>query len=100
LLVAGVKAGLGREEAHELIKEHAVEAALALRDVGGDNHFFDRLGADERFPLDRGAIEASVGEPIDLAGLAVGQVTAVAGRVQRVVERFPDAGRYRPASIL
>ncbi len=100
LLVAGVRAGLGREVAHEIIKEHAVEAALTLREVGGENPFFDHLGADERFPLDRAAIEASVGAPIDLAGLAVRQVAAVAGRVQQVVERFPDAGRYRPESIL
>jgi adenylosuccinate lyase len=100
LLVAGVKSGLGREEAHEIIKEQALAAALELRDVGGDNRFFERLGADERFPLDRRAIEASVGAPIDLAGLAEHQVAAVARRVQRVVERLPDAGRYRPGSIL
>ncbi len=100
LLVAAVKAGLGREVAHEIIKEHAVAAALARRDVGGDNPFFERLGADERFPLDRAGIEGSIGAPIDLAGLSVRQVAAIAGRVQEVVDRFPGADRYRPASIL
>mgnify|MGYP003345186261 FL=1 len=31
ILMAAVKAGLGREEAHEVIKEHAVAAALGIR---------------------------------------------------------------------
>ena len=34
ILVAAVKAGVGREAAHEAIKEHAVAAALAMRESG------------------------------------------------------------------
>jgi adenylosuccinate lyase len=51
-LVAAVKAGTGREQAHEIIKQHAVAYALALRE--DPEHADDlptRLGADDRFPL-------------------------------------------------
>ncbi len=52
ILVAAVKAGVGRETAHEAIKEHAVAAALAMREQGTDeNDLIERLAADERIPL-------------------------------------------------
>src|SRR5918999_4732952 len=37
ILMAAVKNGVGRETAHEAIKEHAVEVALALRQGRGEN---------------------------------------------------------------
>src|SRR5436309_5955342 len=49
VLVAAVGKGVGREVAHEAIKEHAVAVALAMREKGApDNDLFDRLGADGR----------------------------------------------------
>lgn len=47
VLMACVKAGAGREQAHEAIKEHAVAVALAMRERGQvDNDLLDRLAAD------------------------------------------------------
>nr|BFE66755.1 hypothetical protein GCM10020092_000560 [Actinoplanes digitatis] len=47
LLVAAVRKGVGRELAHEVIKEHAVAVALAMREQGiAENDLFDRLAAD------------------------------------------------------
>ena len=52
VLIAAVRAGVGRETAHEVIKEHAVAVALAMREKGqADNDLLDRLAADERLPL-------------------------------------------------
>ena len=34
ILIAAVRAGMGREAAHEVIKEHAVAVALAMREKG------------------------------------------------------------------
>ena len=49
VLMAAVRAGVGREEAHEAIKEHAVAAALALREQGVEgNDLLERLAADPR----------------------------------------------------
>ncbi|MGB3895662.1 MAG: adenylosuccinate lyase, partial [Mycolicibacter sinensis] len=53
VLIAAVRAGMGREAAHEVIKEHAVAVALAMRERGAEPDLLDRLAADERLPLDR-----------------------------------------------
>ncbi|MER6831671.1 adenylosuccinate lyase [Streptosporangium sp. NPDC000563] len=100
MLMAAVRAGMGRESAHELIKEHAVASALAMREGSGGNELVARLGADERFPLERAQLEALLGEPISFTGAASAQVEAVVQQVGRVVERYPQAAAYRPGAIL
>lgn len=101
VLVAAMKAGAGRETAHEVIKEHAVAVALAQRETGAaGNDLFARLGADSRLPMSAAEITVSVGDPLSLAGLAETQVASVIGRIEGVVARFPDAVNYAPAPIL
>ena len=48
VLMAAVRRGVGREQAHEAIKDHAVAVALALRDGAAANDLADRLAADDR----------------------------------------------------
>ncbi|WP_440066641.1 adenylosuccinate lyase [Streptosporangium sp. OZ121] len=100
MLMAAVRAGVGRESAHELIKEHAVASALAMREEAGGNELIARLGADERFPLDEAALRDLLGEPISFTGAAPAQVEAVVARVAQVVARYPQAAAYRPGAIL
>ena len=101
VLVAAVQAGMGREEAHELIKEHAVAAALALRVEGVvETDLLDRLAADRRLPLDRATLDSLVGDPSVFAGNASAQVAAVVERVAVVVAARPRAAAYDPEPIL
>jgi adenylosuccinate lyase len=101
VLMAAVRAGVGREQAHEAIKEHAVAVALAMREQGvTDNDLFDRLAADPRLGLTRGQLDALVGDPASFTGAATAQVEQVVGRVETVVRRHPDAAAYVPAPIL
>ena len=101
VLIAAVRKGVGRETAHEAIKEHAVEVALAMRESGqADNDLLDRLAADARLGLSRTELEALIADPLSFTGAAASQVRAVADRVAVVVERFPDAASYRPGDIL
>ena len=101
LLVAAVQRGAGREVTHEVIKEHAIAAAMSLRtDSGGDNSLFDALADDDRFPLDRAAIDELMGSPIEFTGLAVEQVARVVGRIDRVVSTDPDAATFVPGALL
>ena len=52
VLMAAVRAGVGREQAHEAIKENAVAVALEMREKGTDrNDLFERLAADSRLGL-------------------------------------------------
>jgi adenylosuccinate lyase len=101
VLMGAVRAGVGREVAHEAIKEHAVAVALAMREeAAGDNDLLDRLATDDRLPLDRAALDALVGEPLSFVGTAVAQVGVFADQVAEVVRRHPDAAAYRPEPIL
>jgi adenylosuccinate lyase len=100
-LVAAVKAGTGREAAHEVIKEHAVAVALSLREKGAEgNDLVERLAADERFPLGEGELRALLTEPLDFVGDARRQVRAVVERVDAVVATNPAAAGYVPEPIL
>ena len=65
VLMAAVRAGAGREEAHEAIKEHAVAVALEMREQGrATNDLLDRLGADARLPIDAAGLAAALADPM------------------------------------
>ncbi|MEV4472344.1 MULTISPECIES: adenylosuccinate lyase [Nonomuraea] len=100
MLMAAVRAGVGREQAHELIKEHAVASALAMRSRGASNELLDRLAADERFPLGRAELESLLADRVSFTGAAADQVQAVAQAVGTVVAEHPEAAAYRPGAIL
>jgi adenylosuccinate lyase len=101
ILVAAVKAGVGREQAHEAIKEHAVAVALEMRERGTTrNDLLDRLAADARLGLDRAALGRLLDEPLAFAGNAAGQVDAVVAEIGKVVARHPEAATYTPSPIL
>jgi adenylosuccinate lyase len=98
ILMAAVKAGIGREVAHEVIKEHAVKATIAIRE-GKANTFFDELAADSRIPLDRSALDQLIGQPLDFAGDANQQVSRVVNRVNVITAQFKEASQYAAESI-
>jgi adenylosuccinate lyase len=100
VLVAAVQRGVGRETAHEAIREHAVAVALALREGEPRNDLADRLAADPRLGLDAATITALMSDPTAFVGAALDQVRAVVAQVDEVVSRYPDAARYQPAPIV
>ncbi|MBN6035871.1 adenylosuccinate lyase [Amycolatopsis sp. 195334CR] len=101
VLMASVRAGVGRETAHEAIKENAVAVALAMREGGsGENDLVDRLAADARIPLDAGELEKLLADRISFTGVATAQVDAVVKRIETVLKRFPEHANYAPAPIL
>jgi len=101
ILVAAVRRGVGREVAHEVIKEHAVAVALAMREKGApDNDLFDRLAADGRLRLGRAEIDALVADRGAFVGAASAQVEAVTRRIAAVLAAHPEAASYAPAPIL
>jgi len=101
VLMAAVRNGVGREEAHEAIKEHAVAVALAMRERGtADNDLFERLAADPRLGLSQADLDSLVSEPIEFTGAATAQVSAVIAQAERVLEAHPEAAAYAPGEIL
>ncbi|WP_410666859.1 adenylosuccinate lyase [Amycolatopsis sp. cmx-4-68] len=100
VLMASVRAGVGRETAHEAIKEHSVAVALEMREGRAENDLLDRFAADERIPLDRGELDKLLADRISFTGTAGRQVEQVAQRVSQVLARFPEAAGYAPQPIL
>lgn len=101
MLMAAVKAGMGRETAHACIKKHAVASVLAMRTEGADdNRLLRMLGEDPNFPMDAESIRAAIGEPTGFVGLAEQQTATVVGRIQVLLDEQPDAADYQPESIL
>ncbi len=100
VLMAAVRAGVGRETAHEVIREHAVAVALAMRAGVPDNDLLDRLAADERLGLTRDRLDALIAEPMDFTGAARDQVARIAVRVQEITAAHPAAAIYSPGDIL
>jgi adenylosuccinate lyase len=98
ILMAAVKAGVGREIAHEIIKEHSVKAALAMRE-GKENSLLADLAADDRLPLDRVSLDALISDPIEFSGDARQQVARVVARITVITSAHPGAATYKPASI-
>lgn len=100
ILMAAVRRGIGRETAHEAIKEHAVAVALDMREGLKENNLFHRLCADPRLGFTEEELESLVGDPMDLTGAAQVQVQTIVAKATEIVTRYPQAALYRPGAVL
>jgi adenylosuccinate lyase len=101
VLITAVRHGVGRETAHEAIKEHSVAVALQMRETGRvDNDLLDRLAADQRLGITRAELDAAIADPIELAGTAGQQVATLAAEIEKLAAAHPDAANYRPGPVL
>jgi len=100
VLMAAVRAGVGRETAHEIIRERAVAAALAMRETGAPLTLLDDLAADKRLRLSRAELDAALADPLALTGAAQTQIAMVVNRANEVIMLYPQAARYAPGDIL
>jgi len=99
VLIAAVRAGVGRETAHEVIREHAVAVALEMREKGTDgNDLLARLAADSRLGLSIADLDAVLAEPLSFTGVAQAQVVRVVAAVD--ARMTPEAAAYQPEPIL
>ena len=73
LIVRAVREGGDREEAHELIRRHALAAATALKDGAPRNDFLDRLAGDPEWALSLEEMQALL-DPVRFVGRAPQQV--------------------------
>jgi adenylosuccinate lyase len=69
LLMACVKAGMGREAAHQVIKKHSTTTA--------PGELFTVIASEKEFPLSLEQMNKLIQNPSDFAGLSVGQTNKV-----------------------
>jgi adenylosuccinate lyase len=101
VMMEAVKAGAGREAAHEVIKEHAVQVAKDMR-TGKvrENDLLGRLVADERLTLTDADMQRLVAAGKNNTGDAPEQVDAFCARVDAIAKVFPEGAKYEPGVIL
>ncbi|MBE6420365.1 MAG: adenylosuccinate lyase [Akkermansiaceae bacterium] len=101
IMMAAVKRGVGREEAHEVIKEHAVAVSDDLRRGSiSQNDLLDRLGADGRLKLSRDEIQEIYDANAGDTGMAGAQTDAFCAMVQELATAYPAGVGYTPGAIL
>jgi adenylosuccinate lyase len=98
ILMAAIKAGVGREVAHEVIKEHAVAAALGIR-AGTPNFMIQAIADDSRIPLKFEELTALLAKPLEFTGDANGQTQRVVSRIDAITSAHAAAAQYRPGQI-
>jgi adenylosuccinate lyase len=101
VLMTALRHGVGRETAHEAIKEHAIAVALQMRETGrGENDLLDRLATDPRLGVTRDELAAAIANPIELTGTAGQQVLVLAADIESIAKTYPEAAGYRPDPLL
>jgi adenylosuccinate lyase len=78
ILMACVKAGMGREVAHEMIKKHATTNTAS--------NFFDALIREKDFPLSLAQLNDLVKNPAEFAGSALEQSKSVAEQINKLTK--------------
>ena len=101
ILMAAVKAGVGRESAHEIIKAHAVQTVHDLRSGKiNENDFTARLSADSQLDFTEEQLAEIVAKAQKMTGMAEVQVDNFCSSVRKLAQKFPEALNYTPGSIL
>jgi len=98
ILMAAVKNGLGREDAHEYLKEISLKAATDIRN-GKEANLIDEIAGDARIPLDKPELEKLISSPLEFAGLAQEQCDAVIAKISSITKAHPEAASYQPSVI-
>ena len=100
-LMECVQSGTGREEAHEVIKEHAVAALKALRSGEAiENDLIERLSNDNRSGLTKERLDELITIAATRAGSASSQIDDFLEKVNTVKNSYPEGANYSPGSIL
>ncbi|HEY9448788.1 MAG TPA: adenylosuccinate lyase [Gemmatimonadaceae bacterium] len=73
LIMRSVRAGADRQEVHEVIRRHSMEAARVVKDEGLGNDLLERLAADPAFGLSLSEMR-DIARPEDFVGRAPEQV--------------------------
>ena len=90
IMMEAVKKGGDRQELHERIRQHSMEAGKVVKVQGGENDLIDRIAADDAFGMSREEILALM-DPKAFVGRSPEQVAEfIDGAVKPVLERCGD----------
>jgi len=73
ILMEAVEKGESRQNMHEIVKEHSIEAGKVVKNEGLDNDLLQRLAADNRIPFTLEELNSLCGSTLQYTGRAVQQ---------------------------
>ncbi|ETA80198.1 adenylosuccinate lyase [Youngiibacter fragilis] len=90
IIMEGVKRGGDRQELHELIRGHSMEASKRVKQEGLDNDLLARIGNDPSFRLGKDELK-DIMDPVNYIGRAPGQVVDfIKNEVDPILEKYAD----------
>jgi len=104
ILMMAIKAGMGREEAHEVIKKYAVSEALKMRQKDSEKNNLANLLGDDSLFIKSGITEKEIykilEDKLHFVGNARSQINSVVENVNALTQRYSDEANYEPGNIL
>lgn len=90
MIMEGVKNGGDRQELHEIIRVHSMEAAKQVKMEGKPNDLVERILADDSFPIDKAKMQ-EVMDPMNFIGFAPIQTEEfLANEIQPILDQNQD----------
>ena len=90
ILMQATRRGGDRQELHERIRRHSVDAADRLKDAGGENDMPERIASDEAFGMTAEEVRAIL-DPARHVGRSAEQVDAFLSSLEPVLEEARSA---------
>jgi len=91
ILMACVERGKSRQDIHEVIRDHSVDAGLAVKQDGVSNDLIERLAKDDRIPFSADELADIVKNYNDFTGRASEQtIEFIEEDVAPILERYRD----------
>ena len=104
ILMTAVKAGIGREKAHETIKRYAINEALRMREEGSDvNNLATLLAKDSVFfeaGITKERIDSILSDKAHFVGNAKTQIEQICLKTDKLIRRYEKEAQYEPKDIL
>ncbi|MCF6176505.1 MAG: adenylosuccinate lyase [Victivallaceae bacterium] len=90
IMMAAVQLGGNRQDLHEAIREHSMDAAKKIKEEGGDNDLLERMKADPAFAVIADQIDDLV-NPVAFVGRAPKQVSEfLNSRIRPLLDEWQD----------
>lgn len=90
MIMEGVKNGGDRQDLHEKIRVHSMEAAKQVKIEGNKNDLVERILADESFPIDKNKMQ-EVMDPMNFIGFAsIQTMEFLENEIQPILDQNKD----------
>jgi adenylosuccinate lyase len=98
ILLAAVKNGMGREDAHQIIKEISLHVIRDIRN-GKNSDLLEVIAQKSTIPLTLSELKNLFSSPLDFVGLARQQCEIVARKIRAITETNHKAETYKGIPI-